>query len=89
MIFLMAAPPTRPPKPIGGTDRLSEQENAALGRTKDGEGRASAVEPIFGNLIDSLQMKALTKLPAKTPARATGVESENQLTKTTFLPNLI
>jgi hypothetical protein len=65
--------------------------NAALGRAKDGEGRASAVEPIFGNLIDSLYVKALTKLPAKTPAGATGVESENQLfkTKTTFLPILI
>ena len=36
-------------------------------------------------------MKALTKLLAKTPAGATGVESENQLfkIKTTFLPILI
>ena len=39
--------------------------NAALGRAKDGEDRASAVEPIFGDLINSLHMKALTKLLAK------------------------
>ena len=42
--------------------------NAALGRARDGEGRASAVEPIFGDLIKSLHMKALTKLLAKMPA---------------------
>ena len=53
--------------------------NAALDRANDGQDRASAVEPFFGNLIDSLDMKALTKLPAKTPAGATGVESGNQL----------
>ncbi len=60
-------------------------------RAKDGEGRASAVEPIFADMIESLHVKALTKLLAKMPAGATGVESENQLfkTKTTFLPNLI
>ena len=91
MIFLVAAPPTRPRKPIGGTDAFRNTMNAVLRRAKDGEGQASAVEPIFGNLIDSLHMKALTKLLAKMPAGATGVESESQLckSKTTFLPDLI
>jgi len=52
--------------------------NAALDRASDGEDRASMVEPIFGNLIDSLHMKALTKLLwAKMPAGCTGAESEN------------
>ena len=41
--------------------------NAALGRAKEGEGRASEVEPIFGDLIELLHMKALTKLLAKMP----------------------
>ena len=63
---------------LGVPTAFRKARNAALGRAKDGEGRASAVEPIFGNLIDSLHVKALTKLPAKTPAGATGVESENQ-----------
>jgi hypothetical protein len=44
--------------------------NAALGKAKDGEGRASAVEPIFGDMIKSLQMKTLTKPLAKMPAGA-------------------
>jgi hypothetical protein len=47
-------------------------------RAKDGEGRASAVEPIFGDLIKVLHMKALTKLLAKMPAGAPGAESEDQ-----------
>ena len=34
------------------------------------------VEPIFGNLIDSLHLKALTKLLAKMPAGAPGIEGE-------------
>ena len=65
--------------------------NAALGRAKDGEDRASEVEPIFGDVIKSLHMKALTKLLAKMSAGAPGAESENQFfkSKTTFLPNLI
>ena len=41
---------------------------AYLNQAKDGEGRASEVEPIFGDLIKSLHMKALTKLLAKMPA---------------------
>ena len=53
--------------------------NVALGRAQNGQGRASAVERIFGNLIDSLRMKALTKLLAKMPAGAPGMEGENQL----------
>ena len=64
---------------IGDTDAFLNTMNAALGRAKDGEGRASVVEPIFGNLIDSVHMKGLTKLPAKTPAGGPGVEGENQL----------
>jgi len=44
--------------------------NAALGRAKDGEGRASAVEPIFGDMIKSLHTKTLTKPLAKMPAGA-------------------
>ena len=58
--------------------------NAALGRAKDGEGRASEVEPIFGDLINSLHMRALTKLLAKMPAGAPGAESENQKVKQGF-----
>jgi len=48
--------------------------NAALGRAKDGEVRASEVEPIFGAVIKSLYTTTLTKLPAKMPA----AESKNQ-----------
>ena len=69
------------------TDAFRKTMNAALGRAKDGEDRASEVEPIFGDLIKSLYTRALTKLLAKMP----GAESENQFSKseTRFLPNLI
>jgi len=56
----------------GGTDAFWNIMNAALGRAKDGEGWASVVEPIFGNLIDSVDMKGLTKLLAKMPAGGAG-----------------
>ena len=69
-----------PRKPIGGTDAFRNTMNAALGRAKGGKGLASAVEPIFGDLINSLHMNGLTKLLAKMPV----AESE-----TRFLPNLI
>src|SRR5208282_6631963 len=68
--------PTRPSKPIGGADAFWNTRNTALGRAKDGEGRASMVELIFGNLIDSVDMKGLTKLLAKMPAGCTGAESK-------------
>jgi len=64
---------------ISDTDAFRNTMNAALGRAKDGEGRAIMVEPIFGDLIDSLDMKGLTKLLAKMPAGGLGVEGENQL----------
>ena len=65
--------------------------NAALGRAKDGEDRASEVELIFGAVIKSLYTKALTKLLAKMSAGAPGAESENQFfkSKTRFLANSI
>jgi hypothetical protein len=55
--------------------------NAALGKAKNGEDRASEVETIFGAVIKSLYTKALTKLPAKMSAGAPGAESENQFSK--------
>jgi hypothetical protein len=55
--------------------------NAALGRAKEGEGRASEEEPIFGDLIESLYMKALTKLLAKMPAGARQDCSENLIVR--------
>jgi hypothetical protein len=63
-------PPSQPRKPIGCTGAFRNTINAALGRAKDGEGRASAVEPIFGNMINTLHMKTLTKPLAKMPAGA-------------------
>ena len=68
-------------------DAFRKTMNAALGRAKDGEDRASEVETIFGALIKSLYTTPLTKLLAKMPA----AESENQFIKseTMFLPNLI
>jgi hypothetical protein len=51
--------------------------NAALGRAKNGEDRASEVETIFGDLIKSLYTTALTELLAKMPI----AESENQFIK--------
>jgi len=41
---------------------------AALGRAKDGEGRASQVEPIFGDLIDSLEHSVRERMIS--PSRA-------------------
>ena len=40
-------------KPIGGIRPFSfaNTRNAVLGRAKDGEGRASAVEPIFSRHV--------------------------------------
>jgi len=58
----------------------------ALGRAKDGECRASAVEPILGDLIDSLQMKALTKVLAKMPA---AMSETNYLNVNHVSPSLI
>ena len=65
--------------------------NAALSRAKDGEDRTSAVEPIFGDLIKSLDMRALIKLLAKMrPVRRARSAKTNFLkSETTFLPNLI
>lgn len=42
--------------------------NAALGRAKNGEDKASEVELIFGELISSRKMRVLTKQLAKMPA---------------------
>jgi hypothetical protein len=64
----------RRPRPateaIGGTGAFRNTINAALGRAKNGEGRASAVEAIFGDMTKSLHMKTLTKPLAKMPAGA-------------------
>ena len=53
-------------------DAFRKTMNAALGRAKDGEDRASEVELIFGDLINSLDMRALTKLLAKMPGAGRG-----------------
>jgi Acetyl-CoA hydrolase/transferase C-terminal domain len=62
----------------GSGDFTRSTMNAALGRAKDGESLASTVEPIFGDLIELVHMKALTKLLAKMPTGAPGGETENQ-----------
>jgi hypothetical protein len=86
-----AAAPTRPAKSPNAI--FWEVAFSALNRTgrfppKDGEDRASAVEPIlFGGLINLLDKEALTRLLAKMPAGAPGADSENQFfekVKTTF-----
>ena len=53
----LAAPPGHHGTRLAVPTAFRNTRNAALSRAKDGEGRASAVEPIFGNLIDSLHMK--------------------------------
>jgi hypothetical protein len=42
------------------------------GRTKDGEDRASSVEPIFGDLIKSLHMKSAHQTAGEDVGRGAG-----------------
>jgi hypothetical protein len=64
----------------GGTHAFRNTMNAVLGRAKDGEGRASVVEPIFGNLIYSVHMKGSPNCWRK-PAGGSGAEGETNYSK--------
>jgi hypothetical protein len=44
------------------------------GKAKHGEGRASPVEPIFGDLIDSVKSAQQTQTAGEMPAGASGVK---------------
>jgi len=46
---------------------FSQTSPANCGRAKDGESLPSAVEPIFGDMVEWLYRKALTKLLTKMP----------------------